>query len=83
MASYDRTVTAAASVLWKYTDPDGKEFYLPSKLPTVKSPYSGKSFSQRPERYTPADVSKELKEDAKAEKTASDPALAWKADGAR
>lgn len=69
---------AAAPVLWKYTDPEGKEFYLPSKLLTVRSPYSGKSFSARPERYTSADVGKELREDAK---TAS--LLFWKSDEAR
>lgn len=66
-------------ILWKYTDPDGNNFYLEEKKVTIKSPYSGKSFSARPERHTPAQVGKEMKEEAKepAPKMAStDP---WKA----
>lgn len=66
-----------AVVLWKYTDPDGNNFYLESKKTTIKSPFSGKSFSARPERHTPAQVGKEMKDEQKA-KTADeqDP---WKA----
>lgn len=64
-------------LLWKYTDPDGNNFYLEAKKTTVKSPFSGKSFSARPERHTPAQVGKEMKDEQKA-KTATehDP---WKA----
>ena len=46
------------------------DFYLPEKKTTVKSPYSGKSFSAKPEKFTMGDVGKELKTDAKAEKAA-------------
>lgn len=53
-------------VLWKYTDPDGKNFYLEEKKTTIKSPFSGKSFSARPERHTPAQVGKEIKDEQKA-----------------
>ena len=56
---------AGAPVLYKYTDPDGGDFYLPEKKTTVKSPYSGKSISAKPEKFTPGDVAK-AKEDAKA-----------------
>ena len=55
--------------LFKYTDPDsGQDFYLTEKKTTVKSPYSGKSFSAKPEKFNMGDVTKELKTDAKAEK---------------
>ena len=67
-------------LLWKYTDPDGMIFYLDEKKLTIKSPFSGKSFPARPERHTPAQVGKDMKDDAKAEratpKVASD---FWKA----
>jgi hypothetical protein len=64
-------------LLWKYTDPDGNNFYLEAKKTTVKSPFSGKSFTARPERHTPAQVGKEMKDEQKT-KTATehDP---WKA----
>lgn len=56
--------TAAAAVLWKYTDEEGGEFYLPEKKTgPLKSPYSGKSFSGKPERSSMNDVGKELKEE--------------------
>ena len=56
--------TSAAAVLWKYTDDEGKEFYLPEKkMGTLKSPYSGKSFSVKPEKSSLSDVGKELKEE--------------------
>lgn len=62
---------SGAPTLYKYTDPDsGVDFYLPEKKTTVKSPYSGKSFSAKPEKFTMGDVGKELKTDAKAEKAA-------------
>lgn len=54
----------AATVLWKYTDEDGKDFYLSEKkVGTLKSPYTGKSFTAKPERSSLSDVGKELKED--------------------
>jgi hypothetical protein len=55
-------------LLWKYQDPDGQKFYLEVKRTTIKSPFSGKSFSVRPERYTPAQVGKELKDERKDQK---------------
>jgi len=59
--------------LWKYVDGEGKEFYLPERLTgTLKSPYSGKSFTPKAEKSTLSDVGKELKQDAKAEKKAAD-----------
>ncbi len=74
--SEDKKQGLAQAILWKYTDPDGMTFYLEEKKTTVKSPFSGKSFSARPERHTPAQVGKEMKEEAKADKQASaDP---WK-----
>ncbi len=66
----------AAPVLWKYTDPDSEEeFFLPKKLRTVRSPYTGKSFSGKPERHTPTDVGKELREEAKEPSAAPGPKL--------
>ena len=60
---------AGAPVLFKYTDPDAKkDFYLTEKKTTVKSPFSGKSISVKPEKFTMGDVSKEIKEDAAAAK---------------
>lgn len=71
---------AAASVLWKYADPEGNDFYLLKKLVPVRSPYSGKSFSTKPERVSLSDVGKELKSDSKTEKSKKADALDfWKA----
>ena len=54
----------AATVLWKYTDEEGKDFYLSEKkVGTLKSPHTGKSFTANPERSSLSDVGKELKED--------------------
>jgi hypothetical protein len=54
----------SATVLWKYTDEDGKDFYLSEKkVGTLKSPHTGKSFTAKPERSSLSDVGKELKED--------------------
>jgi hypothetical protein len=62
--------------LWKYVCPETeKDFYLPVKQTTVRSPYTGKSFTAKPEKDTLADVGKELKNDAKAEKASKKAAL--------
>jgi hypothetical protein len=54
----------AASVLWGYTDEEGKSFYLPEKkVGTLRSPFSGKSFTGKPERTSLGDVGKNLKEE--------------------
>lgn len=58
-----KEVTSAA-VLWKYTDPEGHEFYLTEKKMTVKSPYSGKSFTTKPEKQNMGAVTKELREES-------------------
>jgi len=69
----------AASVLWKYADPDGNEFYLLRKLVPVRSPYSGRSFSVKPERVSLSDIGKELKSDVKAERSKAASDDFWKA----
>jgi hypothetical protein len=67
-------------ILWKYTDPDGgQNFYLEEKKMTIKSPYTGKVFSSRPERHTPAQVGKEMKDDAKTETPKMAAVDPWKA----
>lgn len=61
---------SGAPTLFKYTDPDtNQDFYLPEKKTTVKSPWSGKSISVKPEKFTMGDVAKEVKEDAAAAKS--------------
>lgn len=60
---------SGAPTLWKYTDPDGVDFYLTKKeTGSIKSPYSGKSFPAKPEKFSLSDVGQEMKSDAKAEK---------------
>jgi hypothetical protein len=61
---------AAAPVLWKYEDPEGHNFYLEEKKVSIRSPYTGKVFTAKPKRHTPAQVGQEMKEDAKAEAAA-------------
>lgn len=56
----------AATSLWKYTDPDtGKNFYLTEKVMTIRSPWTGKTFTTHPERSTLSDVGQELREESK------------------
>lgn len=56
----------AAGVLFKYTDDEGNSFFLPEKKTgTLKSPYSGKSLTARPEKSSLTEVGKGLKEDEK------------------
>ena len=78
-AGIDSVQPSGAALLWKYQDAEGNVFYLETKKTTVKSPFSGKSFSARPERFTPAQVGKEMKEERK-EKTAGSPG--WDEDDA-
>ena len=55
-----------AALLWKYSDPDnGKVFYLTEKVMTIRSPFTGKTFATKPERYSLSDVGLELREEAK------------------
>ena len=62
---------AAAPILWKYTDNtvEGapKTFYLEEKKMPCRSPFTGKSISERPVKHNLAQVGKEMKEDAKEE----------------
>lgn len=52
-------------ILWKYVDPETQqEFFLAERKTTVKSPYTGKSFSTRPEKMTIPAVGKEMKEES-------------------
>ena len=53
-------------MLWKYVDPEGNEFWLKVKKLTVRSPFSGKTFTAKPERETPSAVGQDLREEAKA-----------------
>ena len=78
-AAKDPSPTPKAAVLWKYVDPEGNPFYLEVKKATIKSPFSGKSFSAKPTKHTPAQVGMDMKDEMKGKepKTASiDP---WKA----
>jgi len=69
LAAKQQKLVAQGAVLWKYTCPETtKDFYLEEKKTTVKSPWTGKTFSVKPVRYTPAAVGTELKEEQKAEK---------------
>jgi hypothetical protein len=59
-------------VLWQYTDDAGNQFYLEEKKMTgVRSPFTGKTVSTKPVKHTPGQVGKEMKDEAKAAKTAS------------
>ena len=54
----------AAAILWKYVDPDGKNFYLSERVTgAIKSPHTGKSFTPKPERQSLSEVAKDLKTD--------------------
>lgn len=64
--SKPQAAAPASMVLWKYVDADGKEFWLKEKRMTVKSPFSGKSFSAKPVRESPAGVGKDLRDEANA-----------------
>lgn len=63
--------TAASAMLFKYVDDEGKEFYLPErKMGTMKSPFTGKTFTAKPEKSTLNDVGKDLKEEGAKVKSA-------------
>jgi hypothetical protein len=64
-AADDPPATGGTPRLWQYVDPVGGEFYLPEKLLTLHSPYTGKTFTTKPEKSTLSDVGKHLKEKAK------------------
>jgi len=56
---------AVGAMLWKYVDPTGNEFWLKEKKLTVRSPYTGKTFTAKPVRETPSGVGQDLREEAK------------------
>lgn len=50
--------------LWRYVDPEGKDFYCDQRMTgAIKSPFTGKSFPAKPQRFTLSQVGKELKLD--------------------
>lgn len=58
-----KPVAIGAPVLWKYVDPDTQQsFYLHDRKMTIKSPWTGKSFTTRPEKMTIPAVGKDMKE---------------------
>ena len=67
----------AASNLWKYTCPETNEdFWTSKKQTTIRSPFTGKTFTAKPDKDTLSDVGKEIKKDqadAKAKKASKDP----------
>jgi hypothetical protein len=63
LASTAKEAAPTGNFLWKYTDPDGKDFYLRDKKMVIRSPYSGKSFSAKPVRENIGAVGKELRDD--------------------
>lgn len=66
LAAKKPVAVGGAPLLWKYVDPDtNQEFFLPERKMTVRSPYTGKSFSTKPEKMTPAGVGKEMRDEAK------------------
>lgn len=58
--------TALAPMLWMYTPPDGPPFYLTDKLTTIKSPWSGRTFTvqygKNLERINPSSVGRQLRD---------------------
>jgi len=60
-------------VLWKYQDPEGRPFYLEEKKLTLRSPFSGKSFTTKPTRFTPNQVGQEIKQERKNRQASEDP----------
>jgi hypothetical protein len=58
------------ALLWKYTDPEGRVFYLEERLTSIKSPYNGKTFVAKPKRFTPAQVGQEMREEGQEAKKA-------------
>lgn len=62
----DLSAKLAATVLWKYVCPDsGKTFYLQEKVVTIRSPFTGKTFTTKPERESLGEVGKALREESK------------------
>ena len=63
---------AAPPSLWKYTCPEtGNEFWTKVKKTTIRSPFTGKNFSAKPDKDTVSEVSKDLKLDREQSKKAT------------
>lgn len=79
--SQKKPAAGVPSQFWEYTDEDGKSFYLPVKLTTVRSPYTGKSMTgQKPTPVKPGQFGAELKEQKEKAKDKSAASQdAWKA----
>ena len=59
----------AAANLYKYTCPEtGQDFWTSKKQTTIRSPFTGKTFTAKPDRDTLSDVGKEIKKDQAAAK---------------
>jgi hypothetical protein len=57
LAKADQLSFRTASALFRYSDDEGGIFFLPEKkVGSLKSPYSGKSFTAKAEKVTMADV---------------------------
>ena len=60
------------TAVWKYVDGDGNEFYLQARTTkTLKSPFTGRAFTPKPEKDPLTDVSRELREESKGAAPAS------------
>jgi hypothetical protein len=77
-----RSQQAAAggpAYLWKYVDPENNTFYLEEKKTTIKSPYTGKTFTAKPTKHTLMQVGKEMKEEKAEEATTKEASVdIWK-----
>ena len=55
---------AASAIVWKYEDETtGQPFYLLERRMTVRSPWSGQSMTVRPERISPSNIGKDVKQE--------------------
>lgn len=69
---------AGGLYLWRYVDPDGMVFFLTERRMTVRSPYTGKSFSSKPQKVTAPQIAKDLKEHSSG--WGLEPEDPWKVD---
>jgi hypothetical protein len=59
----------AAAVTYKYTCPEtGKDFWTESKQTSIRSPWTGKTFTAKPQKSSLGDIGKEIKKDQEAAK---------------
>lgn len=56
-------------VMWKYVCPDtNQEFYLGERKTSVKSPFTGKAFSTKPEKMSLTNMVRDIKEENQGDK---------------